>query len=164
MKQFIIIPLFLLYANSQAAIKSWTPPADDIKHQVILTKLDGTIIEGTIISYTLEKITLLPATKKDIKKGNIYFPEVIPYYKIKSIKVLQWKWLLQLISAGLMFVLWLLIKGKLDPSSNEGLPLIILSPLMFIAALVGLLRKKKFNLNGNKEKYMYFLSRLKKFW
>ena len=35
---------------------------------------------------------------------------------------------------------------------------------MFITGFIGLLRKKKFNLNGNKEKYMYFLSRLKKFW
>lgn len=164
MKQLIILLLFLVYVNSLAAIKISTPPADDVKHQVILTKLDGTIIKGTIISYTLDKITLLPATKKEIKKGNIYFPEVIPYYEIRSIKVLQWNWLLLLVSAGLIFILWLLIKVKLDPPSNEGIPFIILSPLLFIAGFVGLLRRKKFNLKGNKEKYIYFLSRLKKFW
>ena len=165
MKQFIIFPMLLLYANNQAAIKCWTPPADSIfKHQVILTKLDGTIIKGTIISYTSEKITLSPGTKKEIEKGNIYFPEVIPYYEIKSVKVLQWNWILLIASTGLMFVLWLLITGKWKPSDYEGIGLVILSPLLFIGSLVGLFRKKRYNLNGNKEKYMYFLSRLKIFW
>ena len=132
--------------------------------QVILTKSDGTIIKGTIISYTLDKITLLPATKKEIQKGNIYFPEIIPYYEIKSIKVLQKNWLLLIASAGLVFIFLLLIKANLNASSNEDMSFIIPAPLTFITGFIGLLRKKKFNLNGNKEKYMYFLSRLKKFW
>ena len=163
MKQLIIFPFLLLYINSLAATKISTPPAKDVTLQVILTKLDGTIIKATIISYNLDKIIISPGTIKGIKKGNIYFPEVIPYSQIKSIKVLQKNWLLLVASAGLLFIFLLLIKANLN-SLPEDMSCIILAPLMFITGFIGLLRKKKFNLNGNKEKYMYFLSRLKKFW
>lgn len=164
MKQLIIFPFFLLYINSLAATKISTPPAKDVTLQVILTKLDGTIIKATIISYNLDKIIISPGTIKGIKKGNIYFPEVIPYSQIKSIKVLQKNWLLIIASAGLLFIFLLLIKANLNSSSNEDMSFIIPAPLMFITGFIGLLRKKKFNLNGNKDKYMYFLSRLRKFW
>lgn len=162
MKQLIIFPFFLLYINSLEATKIYTPPARDVTLQVILTKLDGTIIKATIISYNLDKIIISPGTIKGIKKGNIYFPEVIPYSQIKSIKVLQKNWLLLIASAGLLFIFLLLIKANLNSSSNEDMSFVILAPLMFITGFIGL--KKKFNLNGNKDKYMYFLSRLKKFW
>ncbi len=164
MKLFAIHVALLLCINDLAAIKKCSPVSDTTRYWVILTKTNGSIVKGEVTSYTTETITLLSGTMKETRKGITYFPETIPYYQIKTIKVKQWSLIMLIISAGLMFLLLcVIIVSPLELfTTNFGIVLLI-SPLLFIKSFLGLFKKKKFKLNGDRKKYEHFLSRLKKF-
>lgn len=161
------IPLLLLFCTkSLAATQAIALPRDSSdKYKVILAKRDGTSIKGTVLSYTEETITILPGTKKETKMGKVFYPETIPFYQIKSIRVLEINLLMLIFFGAIFFIFWKIITGDWDPPEveNEFALLIYISPIGVIAAIINLLKRKKFKINGDKEKYVQFLSRLKKF-
>ncbi|MBK8087637.1 MAG: hypothetical protein IPK31_06675 [Chitinophagaceae bacterium] len=122
------------------------------------------LIEGDLMYATADSLYILPGTKRDAKNGLFYQQMVIPYTDVYLIRIRASGWVgpILLGSAGIILLI-LGISGKISLlDSLENLVFILLSPVVFATGVFQLLRRKQYFINGDRERYEKFRSKLKK--
>ncbi len=160
----VVIPLMALIAvTSYAAAVIRTSIADTFP-SIKLIKTNEKLIEGDLMYATADSLYILPGTKRDAKKGLFYQQMVIPYTDVKLIRIKDFSWVgvLLLGFAGTsLLVLGILGRASFLNDLNS-LLFILLSPLILVAGFIQMFRRKQYFINGNREKYDKFRTKLKK--
>jgi hypothetical protein len=119
----------------------------------------GKIIIGELQYVTDSSVYILPGTNREIRKGFRYEQVEIPYADIISIRNKEANWVGLVLSLAGMTVIYLMLTGAI-PVFNNGLGdanfLIWLSPLLFGYSLYRMFRKKRYVINGKKERFDKF--------
>ena len=94
--------------------------------------------------------------------NNRIIREIVPYDQIQSLKRLGWGFYILMIAVGtgLTALTILVTKGSNNLFTEPGI--ILFGPLLVLAGLIGLFSRKKFRVDGKKDLYLEFISKLKK--
>ena len=161
MKQSLFILLFLLWAIMGLAASGIRDVALDTFPLVKVTTKGGKIVLGQLQYVTDSTLQILPGTRKEARKGYFYEPVILHYSEVISFRVRTNYWIG--LAIGLLGAtgIALMITGDI-PVFNNGLGeaniFIWLSPLMIGASVWKMLQRKRFAINGNKQRFDKFRS------
>lgn len=168
MKHLILFSLIILSntlagANASAATCIRSSITDSFP-SIKLIKTNEKLIEGDLMYATADSLYILPGTKRDAKKGLFYQQMVIPYTDVKLIRIKDFSRLgVLLLGLAGTSLLILGIMGRASFLNDlNSLLFILLSPLILIAGFIQMFRRKQYFINGNREKYDKFRTKLKK--
>ncbi|RXK60639.1 hypothetical protein ESA94_09250 [Lacibacter luteus] len=134
--------------------------------QVKVITMEGKYIDGHLQYATADSLYISPGTRKDAKRGVFYQQLIVSYKNVASVRMKDnsfWpELLLGLIGiAGLV----LMITSAVPVFGNglgDGNFIILLSPLFLGSAIWKMLKKKSYFINGQKNLYDRFRSRINK--
>lgn len=161
----LILILFniIVSLNSEAASSISFYKSDTTPSVKIIRATDRKLIEGDLMYATADSLYILPGTKRDAKKGLFYQQMVISYTDVYLIRIREFSWVSPLLlGLGGMALLILGISGRVSLANNlNGLVFILLSPIVFGLGIKQLLKRKQYFINGEKERYEKFRTKLK---
>ena len=158
MKRQFLLLLFTLAIVETYATGTGMVERNEFPMVKVITK-GGKIILGQLQYVTDSSIHVMPGTNKESRKKRYYERVEIPYSEIISIRYRDFNWLALILSLAGMSVIYLMITGVI-PVFNNGLGdanfLIWLSPLLFGYSILQLFKRKRYVINGNRERFAKF--------
>ncbi len=162
----IVTILFMNFTISLSCAAAM-PPSGASDSSLLISKIRVTLINnrmirGHIISYDNSSISIRTLSKKREGKRISGQIEIVPYDQIQSLKRLGWGFYILMIAAGtgLTALTILVTKGSNNLFTEPGI--ILIGPLFVLAGLIGIFSRKKFRIEGKKDLYLQFISKLKK--
>jgi hypothetical protein len=158
MKQTLILMIFTVAVIESFATVTLMNERDTFHMVKVITKA-GKIIHGQLQYVTDSTMHIQPGSSREVRKGFLYEPVSIPYSDIISIRYKEFNWVIILLSLVGMTVIYLMITGVI-PIFNNGLGdanfLIWLSPLFFGYGLFRMFKRKRYVINGDKNRFAKF--------
>lgn len=158
MKQALTLMIFTVAVMKSYATVTVLNERDTFHMVKVITK-GGKIIHGQLQYVTDSTMYIQPGSNKEVRKGFWYEPVSIPYSDIISIRYKEFNWIGFILGLGGMTVIYLMITGVI-PIFNNGLGdanfLIWLSPLLFGYSLFRMFKRKRYVINGDKNRFAKF--------
>ncbi len=158
MKQKLIMMMFTVAVMESYATAVFSNRRDTFPFVKVITT-GGKIMLGQLQYVTDSSVHILPGTNKEVRKGFIYETVQLPYSDIISIRYQEANWLGLLLSLSGMAGVYLMLTGVI-PVFENGLGdlnfLIWLSPVLFGYSLFRMFRKKRYVIDGKKNRFDKF--------
>ncbi len=158
----LLTSLAFSFSGTAALPPSGAADSSLLVSKIRITLTNNRIIRGHIISYDNSSISIRSLSKKKGGKRISGQIEIVPYDQIQSLKRLGWGFYILMIAVGtgLTALTILVTKGSNNLFTEPGI--ILFGPLLVLAGLIGLFSRKKFRVDGKKDLYLEFISKLKK--
>lgn len=155
MKPKLLLLFFFIAVIKSYATATFLNERDEFSMVKVITK-GGKIILGQLQYITDSSIHVMPGTNKESRKGRYYERVEIPYSDIISIRYREFNWIGLVLGLAGMVVIYLMTTGVIPIFNNglgDGNAFIWLSPLFFVYSLFQIFKRKRYVINGDKERF-----------
>ena len=155
MKRILTLVIFIFAIMKSHASATFLNDLDEFSTVKVITK-GGKIILGQLQYITDSSIHVMPGTNKESRKGRYYERVEIPYSDIISIRYREFNWIGLVLGLAGMVVIYLMATGVIPIFNNglgDGNAFIWLSPLFFVYSLFQIFKRKRYVINGDRERF-----------
>jgi small nuclear ribonucleoprotein (snRNP)-like protein len=162
-----LVTILLMQFTISFACVAAMPPTGFSDSSLLISKIRVTLINnrmirGHIISYDNYSISIRSLSKK---RGGKRIPgqiEIVPYDQIQSLKRLGWGFYVLMIAVGTGLTALTILVSKSSNTLMTEPGFVLFGPLLILAGLIGIFSRKKFRIEGKKDLYLQFISKLKR--